>query len=132
MRLRTLGFAMAAGIAAFGLAVVAVVELVIPDVYFSLLVALPIGLVAGAVVAAVVLLLAGSRRTPTQQALAYALGTFGTVLLVVVAVLMAVGLPLGMTVATAAGTILGLVAGAFVFVRRRERGGGRNTGGVTE
>jgi hypothetical protein len=132
MRLRTLLYALAAGVAAFGLTVVVVVELVIPDVYFSLLVALPVGLVVGAVVAAAVLLLAGEKRTPTQRALAYALGTFGAVLLVVFAGLSVSGLPVGVTAAALLGSVLGVVAGIGVFVRRRQGGESQRSSGTPE
>jgi hypothetical protein len=127
MRLRTLGYALAAGVAAFGLTVVAVVELFLSDVYFSLLVALPIGLVVGAVTAAVVLLLAGPGRTPTQQAVAYALGTFGAVLLAVFGGLTVSGAPVGTAIAVVVGSVLGVVAGAAMFVRYRRQAATQST-----
>jgi len=132
MRLRTLVYALAAGVAAFGLTVVVVVELVIPEVYFSLLVALPVGLVVGTVVAAAVLLLAGEKRTPTQQALAYALGTFGVVLLVVFAALSVVDVLGGVWLAAVVGSALGLVAGVAVFVRHRRERERHGAGGLLE
>ncbi|OAQ52644.1 hypothetical protein HTG_09975 [Natrinema mahii] len=70
MRGRTLGYAAAAGIAAFLVVVVAVSELLVPAIEFSVLVGLPAGVGAGVLVAAVVFVQFGRHADGTPHPLA--------------------------------------------------------------
>ncbi|WP_435102569.1 hypothetical protein [Halarchaeum sp. P4] len=118
MRTRTIGYATAAGIATFLVVFVAVSEVLLPYVEFSVLVGIPAGLVAGALAAAFVLSQIGQEDSPTRRNLAKALGTFGVVLLVVF--VLGVVLRVGNTISLVAAAIIGVLAGAGVFVLSRE------------
>ncbi|MFB6136975.1 MAG: hypothetical protein ABEJ42_01355 [Halobacteriaceae archaeon] len=117
MDVRTLGAALLGG-AGTVLVVAAVSALLAPQVEFSVLVGLPAGLVAGAAVAAGLLVSLGPTATPTRRTLAAGVATFGATVLVVVAVGAGADLA-SVTLSLAAGTALGVLAGAAVFLRRR-------------
>lgn len=85
MRRRTVGYAAAAGIAAFLVVFLVVSEALLPYIEFSVLVGISVGLVAGALAAAVVLTQIGQGSSRTRRGLANALGSFGVALLVVFA-----------------------------------------------
>ncbi|MDS0473761.1 hypothetical protein [Natrinema sp. 1APR25-10V2] len=116
MRLRTLGYAAAAGIATFLVVFAAVSELLLPYIEFSVLVGLPAGIAAGVLIAAVVLVQVGRDGDPTRRWLARGLGAFGVTFL---AVFVVVGFGAGVTIAIAAGTLLGILTGIVVGVRSR-------------
>lgn len=117
MRARTLGYAAGAGIATFLVVFVAVSEVLLPYIEFSVLVGIPAGLVAGSLAAAFVLTQTGQKANSTRRGLARALGTFGVVLLVAFA--LALVLQLSATISIVVATAIGLLAGAGVFVRNR-------------
>jgi len=117
MRVRTLGYAAAAGIAAFLVVFVAVSELLLPAIEFSVLVGLPAGIGAGVLIAAVVLVRFGRHADGTPRPLALALGTFGVTFLAVFVAL--VSLRPGVTGSIVIATGLGIVAGLAVGVRSR-------------
>ncbi|AGB32989.1 hypothetical protein C488_10076 [Natrinema pellirubrum DSM 15624] len=114
MRVRTLGYTAAAGIAAFLVVFVAVSELLLPFIEFSVLVGLPAGIGAGVLVAAVVLIQFGRNADGTPHPLALSLGTFGVTFLTVLAValvLLRAGVAGSIVIATGVGLIGGLVGG---------------------
>lgn len=115
MQLRTVGSAAAAGLASFLVTFVAVSELLLPDIEFSVLVGIPAGLVVGAIVAAFVLLHSGRETTQTHHRLAWALGTFGVVHLITFLVATA-GLRFGAVVSLGGATAVGLIVGVVVYV----------------
>jgi hypothetical protein len=117
MDLRTLVAAAAAGLATFLVVAAAVSELLLPVVAFSVLVGVPAGLVAGAAVAAVVLLAIGDRDRRRRR-LALALSAFGVTLLAVFGVAVWVGRA-GVTASLVAATLAGLLAGAAAYLRDR-------------
>jgi hypothetical protein len=115
MSLRTIGLAFVAGVAAFLLVGVAVTELLAARIEFSLFVGIPAGIVAGAVVTALVALGVG-RDDAGARRIAVAAGTFGAAFLVTtvaVAVLVGIGVVLSM----AAGVVVGLVAALVGYLR---------------
>jgi hypothetical protein len=117
MRARTLGYAAAAGVAAFLLAFVAVAELLAGTVEFSVFVALPVGVVAGVAAAALVLHWTGRDADAGHRRLARALGAFGVgFLAALLAVAGAVGA--GVVLGMVAGVAVGAVAAGVTFVRR--------------
>ncbi|MGQ4555219.1 CPBP family glutamic-type intramembrane protease [Halobellus sp. GM3] len=118
MRLRTLGLAAAAGIAAFLAAFVAVTELLVPYVAFSVFVGIPAGIVVGAVVAAFVLWRFETADAPRQRSLAVALSVFGGAL-VTAFVLAHFALGQGAVVSILAATLVGALAGIAAFGRER-------------
>lgn len=115
MNLRKLGLTIAAGIATVLVVGVAVTELLQPRIEFSLLVGIPAGLFAGAVVAAVVAWSVGEGRSAQQRRLAVALGSFAAAFLAVLVAgaLLSVGTVLG----TVAGVAVGLVAALGAYLR---------------
>jgi hypothetical protein len=122
MQLRVVGNALAAGVGAFLVVTVAVTELLLPRIEFSILVGLPVGLFAGALTTALVLWQLGRGTDPTRRGLAMGMAAFGGVMLGVIA-LSALLLDLGLVFAIGVGVALGLVVGAGVFVQARtERG----------
>lgn len=116
MRLRTLGSAAAAGIGGFLLVFVTVAELLLPSIEFSVLVAIPAGLVVGAGVAAFVLLGAGTAAGPQRRRVAGGLAAFGSIVLAGF-LLLVLGDVLPVTLALIAAALLGLVAGIVAFLR---------------
>lgn len=116
MRLRTVGYAFAAGVAAFLVVFAAVAELLVPSVEFSVLLGLPAGLVAGGIVAAAVLVAAGQEADPTRRALATGLGASPVALLVsFVAAVWGLGWPVTSSLVggAAVGVLAGLGTGAW-------------------
>lgn len=117
MDLRAFALAGAAGVAAFILVGVAVTEVTVRWIEFSLFVGIPAGILAG-VVASIVVYLGLTRDTPkVRRRVALALGTFGATFLavLVVAVLLERTVVMSILLATATGAIAGLI----VFVRTR-------------
>lgn len=115
MNLRSLAFAVVAGLASFlvvGLAVTAVAERWIE---FSLFVGLPAGLVAGAVAAAAVYLGAADDGPAERRRVATSFGLFGIGFLATLVVLALAGQ--GLVVSTVVGVAVGLVAALVGYVR---------------
>lgn len=120
MRLRTLGYAVAAAAATFLVVTLAVTELFAAEIEFSLFLGLPAGLVAGALAGAAVLLGVGHGDDPVRGGLAAAFGAFGVVVLVVFVVGAAVA-NAGTVLALWAAAALGALAAAAAFLRVRRR-----------
>lgn len=120
VRVRTLGYAAAAGIATFLVVFVAASELLLSAIEFSVLVGLPAGIGAGVLIAAVVLVQFGRNADGTPRPLALFLGAFGITFLAVFLAL--VLLRAGVTGSIVIATGIGIVAGLVVGVRsRREK-----------
>lgn len=122
MHLRTLGYALAAGVATFLVVFVAVSELLVPTIEFSVLVGIPAGLIAGVAAIAGVLLGLGERSRGPTRSLAVALGTFGLVLLVALVGALLL-LKVSLTLSLVGGTVLGVLGAlaAFLWHRREAR-----------
>ncbi|ELZ11396.1 hypothetical protein NP511_06855 [Natrinema thermotolerans] len=121
MRVRTLGYAAAAGLATFLVVFVAVSELLLPYLEFSVLVGLPAGIGAGVLIAAVVLVQFGRNADGTPQPLALGLGTFGVTFLTVLVVALVL-LRAGVIGSIVSATGIGIVGGLVVGIRaRREK-----------
>jgi hypothetical protein len=118
MKLRVVGYALAAGVGVFLVATVAVSELLLSRIEFSILVGLPVGLFAGALTTALVLLQLGRGTDPTRRGLAMGAAAFGGALLGVFAV-SALLLNHGLLFALGIGVGFGLVVGAGVFAQVR-------------
>ncbi|MFD1563718.1 hypothetical protein ACFR99_09175 [Haloarchaeobius amylolyticus] len=118
MRLRTLGAAGAAGLATFLLVFVIVSEALLPYIEFSVLVGVPAGLVAGALIATVVLVQSSQDDGRTRRPLALALGTFGVTFLVGFVVALG-GLQAGVAISIAGAAVLGILSGLVAAVRAR-------------
>lgn len=121
MSLRSLGLALAAGVAAFLLVGVAVTELALAWIEFSLFVGLPAGLAAGAFVAAAVYLGLAEDAPARRRRVAVTAGGFGVgflVVLVLIAVVVDLGVVSSLGVALFAGAV---VAGAAWQVAGPER-----------
>jgi hypothetical protein len=113
MESRTLASAAAAGIAAFLVTVVAVTELLLPTVEFSVLVGLPAGIAVGFAVAAAVLLRSGEESSRLGRSLA----AFVVVFLAVLAVgVVLAGPRTSILAGSVAGVALGIVAGIAMFL----------------
>ncbi len=114
MRLRTLGLAGAAGLAAALVVGAAVTEVALRWIEFSLFVGIPAGLAAGVVVAVAVLrgftadAPAGRRRAAT------AVGGFGAAFLVVLVAVASVG-GQGVVVSLVAAGVVGVVVAGVVY-----------------
>lgn len=117
MTLKSLGLALAAGIAAFLLVAVAVTELAQPWVAFSLFLGLPAGLVAGAVVVTLVAFSAGD-DDPRRRRLALSSGVFGAVFLGVLVVAGGL-LEVGTVVSLVLAAVVGAVAALGSYLRGR-------------
>lgn len=119
MNVKSVGLALAAGIAAFLLVGITVTEIAQSWIEFSLFLGLPAGFAAGAfTVAAVYRGLAGD--SPSQRR--HITGAFAgssTVFLVVLIVLSGL-LNLGVTLALGIAFVVGLLAGIGVYVRESE------------
>lgn len=115
MRIRTLGYAAAAGIATFLVVFVVVSEALLPYIEFSVLVGIPAGLFVGVLVAAFVLTQLGKEDDRTRRGIAYALGAFGVTLLIVF--VLATTLQVGVTISLLGAVIVGVLVGIGVFVR---------------
>jgi hypothetical protein len=126
MNLRLLGQAIAAGIATFLVVGLAVTELLQPRIEFSLLVGIPTGLFAGAVVAAVVAWGSRSGEPEQRRLLASAIGAGATSFLVVVAAgaLLALGIASTVVVGVLVGTVVGLAVAVVSYLRGGRAGPG--------
>lgn len=130
MQLRTAFLALAAGIATTLLVGAAVTGALLPAIEFSAIVGLPVGIAAGLLAGALVLLLLASRNTPSDQRhAATAVGVAGLATLVVFAIaVFAVGV--GATLGLVAGAVAGLAIGVGLFVYL-ERDDSQNVHAVT-
>lgn len=115
MNLKIFGLALAAGVATFIVAGVAVTELLQPRIEFSLLVGLPVGLVAGSLAAAVVAWGVNEGEPPQRRRLATAFGAFGAGFLVVL--FAGILLPLGTTITIGIGVGVGILVAIVSYFR---------------
>ena len=116
MTLKSLAYALVAGIAAFLVVGVTVTELVAARIEFSVFVGLPAGVVAGTAVAAVVAYGLGEETTLRQRRLAASIAGFGVGFLAAVIVLSGL-VGLGVVLSMGLGVVVGLAA-AVVSYRR--------------
>ena len=116
MRLRDVAIVLASGLAAFLVGVVVTTELLAPDIEFSVFVGIPVGIVAGVAMAAVVALGLGPDAGPGRRRIARSLGTFGVAFLVVLFGGAAV-LETGTVIAIVAALVVGLVVAVAAYVR---------------
>jgi hypothetical protein len=116
MTLKSLGYALVAGIAAFLVVGVTVTELAAARIEFSLFVGLPAGIVVGAAVAAAVAY--GLRGEPTsrQHRLAGAVAGFGGGFLAALVVLSGL-VGLGVVLSMGLGVVIGLMAAIVSYLR---------------
>jgi hypothetical protein len=128
MRLRNLALVVASGLASFLAVGVLVTELATPYIEFSLFVGLPVGLLAGVAVAAIVAVGLGPAAGPGRRRPALALGTFGVTFLVVLFGA-AGGFETGTVVALILASVLGLVAAVAVYL---QAGRGQAAGAVAD
>lgn len=117
MNARAVLLAIAAGVAAFLLSAIAVIELLLPTMEFSVFVALPVGLFVGAAVTALVLF--GYGRDGESRVLATAFGTFAIAFLLVFAALLFV-VGIGAVVSLLGAVIVGVIVAVAVAVRSRQ------------
>jgi len=130
MQIRTLLFALAAGIATTLLVGAAVTEALLPAIEFSAIVGLPVGIAAGLLVGGLVLVLLIGQDTPEDQRhAATAVGTFGAGMLAAfgVAVFVAGVTPSAGLVVSMIGGIA-IAVGTFVWLQRNAS---RNVHAVT-
>lgn len=118
MNMKSLSFALVAGIAAFVLVGVAVTALLEPRIEFSVFLGIPAGLVAGAIAAGAVYLGLGDDVPAERYRVALAFGMFGAGLLVSLVVLAFAGQ--GITLSIVAGIVVGLVAAAVGYLRGKK------------
>lgn len=97
---------------------VAVAELLTPSFEFSVFVAIPAGVVVGALFAAAVLFGVGGADDSRQRSLATALGSFAVAFLVGFAVSFAV-VGVGAALSILVGLLVGTVGGIVAYGRRR-------------
>ena len=116
MTLKSLGYALVAGIAAFLVVGVTVTELAAARIEFSLFVGLPAGIVAGAAVAAAVAYGLGKETTPQQRRLAASSAGFGVGFFAAVIVLSGL-VGLGMVLSMGVGVVVGLAAAVVSYLR---------------
>lgn len=114
-RSRSIGAALVAGIATFLVVGVAVTELAFAWIEFSLFVGVPVGLVAGAFVAAGVYLGLADDAPERRRRVALAVAGFGAVFLAVL--LVAITFDLGVVTSFVLGAVLGLLAAAVIRLR---------------
>lgn len=123
MNARTHALAIAAGLAAFLLVGVAVTELAARWIEFSLLVGIPAGLAAGALVTAGVYAGLGSGASAERRRYALSVAGFGAAFVLVLVGGAAVA-NLSVTLSVVAGAAVGLVVAVATFLTRRPRGPG--------
>lgn len=130
MQLRTLFFALVAGIATTLLVGAAVTEALLPAIEFSAIVGLPVGIAAGLLVGTLVLVPLLGRDTPADQRnAATAVGVFGGAMIAVFAVavfLVEVSPSASLLVSAVAGVLI--AAGVFVWLQGSDS---RNVHAVT-
>lgn len=115
MNLKSLGLALAAGIATFLIVTVAVTELLAPRIYFSIFVGIPAGLLAGAAAAALVALGVADDAPAQRRRLARSFAAFAAVFL---GVLVVGGLTtVGVVILIVAGVLLGTLVAVATYVR---------------
>ncbi|MFC6718046.1 hypothetical protein ACFQGT_10445 [Natrialbaceae archaeon GCM10025810] len=119
MHLRSIGYLVTAGLAAFLVVTVTVTELLHSRIEFSLLVGIPAGLVAGAVAAGVVAWGFADGAPERRRRVASSFGAFGIGVLVAIAA--GVLLPVGTGAAIVVGTIVGSVLAGAVYRRAGDR-----------
>jgi peptidoglycan/LPS O-acetylase OafA/YrhL len=115
MRIRSVGAALLAGGATAFVVFVAVSEALLDEIEFSVFVGIPAGLVAGALVTALVLYVRRDDRSPS---LARAAGAFGVALLSVVALGITAGA--GVLATTGGAVLVGLLVGLGVYLRAHQ------------
>lgn len=115
MNLKSLAFALFAGLAAFVVVGVGVTATLESSIEFSVLLGIPAGLGAGAIAAAAVYLGIGDDAPAERRRVATAFGLFGAGLLATLVVLAAAGQ--GITLSIVAGIVVGLVAGVVGYLR---------------
>jgi ABC-type antimicrobial peptide transport system permease subunit len=113
---RTLGYALAAGLATFLVVGVLVTELALSAIEFSLFVGLPVGAVAGLTVAAFVALGLADDATPGRRRAAFTLGVFGLVFLLVLAVELAI-LSRRLSISLPVAVLVAVGFALYAFVR---------------
>ena len=116
MTRKSLGYALAAGIAAFLVVGATVTELAAARIEFSLFVGLPAGIVAGAAVAAAVAYGLGAETAPRQRRLAVSIASFGLGFLAALVVLSSL-VGLGVVLSMGLGVVVGLVAAVVSYLR---------------
>lgn len=121
MYLRRVALAFGAGLASLLLVGVAVTELAQPAIEFSLFLGIPVGVLAGVVVAAFVFGGLAPDAPSERRPPALALGYFGATLFVAFLFGSQV-LGVRNTVALVGATILGLLAGVGAYVRQPDSG----------
>jgi len=115
MTRKALGYALAAGIAAFLVVGVTVTELATAWIEFSLFVGIPAGIVAGAAVAAAVGYGVGGEATPRQHRLAASFASFGLGFLVALVFLSGL-IGLGVVLSMGLGVVVGFVAAVVSYL----------------
>ena len=116
MTLKLLGYALAAGVAAFLVVGVTVTELAAARIDFSVFVGIPAGVVAGMAVTAAVAFELADVDSPQRYRLAGAVAGFGVGFLAAVIVLSGL-VGLGVVLSMALGVVVGLVAALVSYVR---------------
>jgi len=116
MTLKLLGYALAAGVAAFLVVGVTVTELAAARIDFSVFVGIPAGVVAGMAVTAAVAFELADVDSPQRYRLAGAVAGFGVGFLAAVIVLSGL-VGLGVVLSMALGVVVGLVAAVVSYVR---------------
>jgi len=116
MTLKLLGYALAAGVAAFLVVGVTVTELAAARIEFSVFVGIPAGVVAGMAVTAAVAFELADVDSPQRYRLAGAVAGFGVGFLAAVIVLSGL-VGLGVVLSMALGVVVGLVAAVVSYVR---------------
>lgn len=113
---KSLGLALAAGVATFLIVGVAITEFVQPWIEFSLFLGIPVGVAAGAFTAAAVYFGLADDELAQRRHIAGAFTRFGVVFLVM---LIALGglLNLGVTLALGIAFVVGLLVGIGAYVR---------------
>ncbi len=119
MDTRTVGTALLVGGATALVVFVAVSEALLDAIAFSVLVGIPAGLVAGALVTA--LTLRGLSRGSRSPALARGAGAFAVTL--VAAFALGVGAGAGVLATTGGALLVGLLGGAVVYLHARQQSG---------
>lgn len=113
---KSLGLALAAGVAIFLIVGVTVTEFVQPWIEFSLFLGIPAGFAAGAFIAAAVYLGLADDEPAQRRHIVGAFAGFGAVFLVVLIVLGGL-LNLGVTLALGIAVVVGILVGIGAYIR---------------
>ncbi|WP_049986874.1 hypothetical protein [Halobellus rufus] len=116
MSVRTVAVAVVAGIAAFLVSAVAVIELLLPTMEFSVFVALPAGIFVGSAVTSLVLF--AYRGGDDTRRIANAIGAFAATFLVAFGVVLFV-VGVGAVVSLLVAIVVGAVGALVVYLRGR-------------